>query len=564
MKKILVGKPYVGVLQALVIGNEDAISQSDWQLFLHTGTNHLMSISGLHITMLSSLIFALSYFVWRKSYRLTLRLPARKAAVLFGLITASIYALIAGFSVPTQRTFYMLCVFAIGLWCGRGIRMMQILAYALFTVVLLDPWAVMSPGFWLSFGAVAFMGFTLGSRLGQSSWLISGIRSQYVVTLALIPFLLLFFQQFSLVSPIANAFAIPMVSLLVVPLSIFGAIFSIDALLLLAHSIMAVTMDLLGVMADFDWAIWQQFSPPVWAIALSFIGLLCLFFPKGFPLRFLGIIFSIPLVFNPPKDPLSSEMRLIVLDVGQGLSVLVQTQHHALLYDTGTKVSSQNDSGARVIVPYLRSIGLDQLDGIVVSHNDIDHSGGLNSVLKEVPSSWILSSLPEPVNGASNLSCYKGQSWQWDGVNFEVLSPTLNSYNFDDIKDNNRSCVIKVTSPFGSVLLAGDIEREVENNLVSLNDGSLKSDVLIVPHHGSKTSSSNGFIDAVAPQVAIFTMGYRNRFGHPKSEVLERYKARNIQTYRSDKDGAVLVKFASDNRFHILAWRHEASHYWYD
>jgi competence protein ComEC len=327
---------------------------------------------------------------------------------------------------------------------------------------------------------------------------------------------------------------------------------------------MAWLMELLSVVANFNWVMWQQFSPPVWAILLSLLGLIWLFLPKGFPLRFLGIAFSIPLVFNSPNAPLSSEMRLVVLDVGQGLSALIQTQHHALLYDTGTKISRQNDSGDRVIVPYLRSIGLDQLDGIVVSHNDIDHSGGLNSVLEDIPSPWILSSLPVPLNGASHIRCYKGQSWQWDGVKFEVLSPTLDSYEFDNIKDNNRSCVLRVTSPFGSVLLTGDIEREVENNLVDLNDGSLKSDVLIVPHHGSKTSSTHGFIDAVAPQVAIFAVGYRNRFGHPRPEVLERYKARNIQNYRSDKDGAVLVNFVSGNRFHVLPWRHEARKYWYD
>lgn len=263
-----------------------------------------------------------------------------------------------------------------------------------------------------------------------------------------------------------------------------------------------------------------------------------------------------------PEAPAPSEMRLSVLDVGQGLAVVVQTQGHVLLYDTGTKTSPQSDSGSRVIVPYLRSIGVKHLDGLIVSHNDIDHSGGMNSVLEQVPSAWVLSSLPEPVANVSNITCFAGQSWQWDGVKFEVLSPEQKTYEME-VKDNNRSCVVRVTSPYGSVLLTGDIERDVENQLSAMPP-LLKSDVLIVPHHGSKTSSSIGFIEAVQPRLAVFTMGYRNRFGHPKAEIVGRYVARGIKTYRSDSDGAVLIDFNKPAGLQAVAWRQQAKRYWYD
>ena len=253
-----------------------------------------------------------------------------------------------------------------------------------------------------------------------------------------------------------------------------------------------------------------------------------------------------------------------MLDVGQGLSVVIQTHRHALLYDTGTKISSQTDSGARIVVPYLRSIGVGHLDGLVVSHDDIDHSGGMDSVLSSVSTDWMLTSLNRPVKNVKNIHCFVGQSWQWDGVSFEVVSPQQESYQSDSVKDNNRSCVLRVSTPKGSVLLTGDIEREVEAALVESDSTALKSDVLIVPHHGSKTSSTLSFIEAVNPKVAVFTAGYRNRFGHPKSEIVERYVARGIKTYRSDLDGAVLMDIGQSDDLRVVAWRHQARHYWYD
>lgn len=356
----------------------------------------------------------------------------------------------------------------------------------------------------------------------------------------------------------------PVISLLVVPLAIFGGVFSITPILLLAHALMAKTMELLQLLSGFDWAVWQQATPAAWSVLLAVVGLLWIFMPKGLPMRYLGFIFCLPLVTLKPDSPEFSEFRLSVLDVGQGLSVVIQTHRHVLLYDTGTKMSAQNDSGARIVVPYLRSIGVGHLDGLVVSHDDIDHSGGMESVLSSVPTDWMLSSLKRPVENVKNIHCFAGQSWQWDGVSFEVLSPWQESYQSDSVKDNNRSCVLRVSAAKGSALLAGDIEREVEAALVESASVALKSDVLIVPHHGSKTSSTLGFVEAVNPKVAVFTAGYRNRFGHPKAEIVERYVANGIKTYRSDLDGAVLVDICRAGDLGVIAWRHQARRYWYD
>lgn len=571
ISKALKERPYSGVLQALVIGDESGISQEDWQVFLRTGINHLMSISGLHITMLSGMAFALVMALWRRSEKLTLQLPARKAAVIAGVFVALSYALVAGFSVPSQRTVYMLLVFAVALWSNRPVVIGRVLAYALFVVALLDPWAVLAPGFYLSFGAVAIIAYALGGRLGQSHWLLTATRTQWVVTLGLVPLLLLMFQQVSLISPVANAFAIPVVSLLVVPLSLLGAILPIDSALLLAHSLMQILMLALQFLANLPLSTWQQHEPPIWTFVLALFGLLWMLLPKGFPLRFLGAIFFLPMFFVMPARPEIGAMQVTVLDVGQGLAVFIRTHQHTLLYDTGPQYNTQTDAGGRILVPYLRAEGVGRLDGLVVSHNDNDHSGGMRSVLSQVAVSWVVSSLPKlpaEFEHVKHLACFAGQRWQWDGVQFEMLSPEATSYADEAVKDNNRSCVLRVASASGSILLAGDIERPVEMALAEISASALKSSVLVVPHHGSRTSSSETWIDAVNPTTAIMTVGYHNRFGHPKADIVERYWRRGIRTYRSDEDGAVLLNFNEKTKVKSnwteQAWRRTHHRYWHD
>lgn len=565
IQDVLQQQPYEGVLRALAIGDDSGISRQDWRIFQRTGTIHLMSISGLHITMISGLIFALVQAAWRRSKRLPLLLPARKAAVLAGMGTALVYALIAGFAVPAQRTVYMLAVVAGALWWGRNIGFSLILAWALAITVLLDPWAVIAPGFWLSFGAVAMLAYAGGGRLQRPHWLREAIHAQWVVTLGLLPLLLVLFQQSSLVSPVANAVAIPLISLLITPLTLLGAMLPIDALLLAAHQLMHGCMWLLQPLSDLPDAIWQQALPPWWAFLLATFGVLWLLLPKGFPARWLGLVYCTPLFFATPLVPANGGMKVTVLDVGQGLSVVVQTAAHTLLYDTGPRYTADSDSGNRIVAPYLRASGMTQLDGIIVSHNDDDHSGGTLSVLQEIPARWLASSLPG--DHAITLAapqprlCYRGQFWQWDGVQFEMLSPEIGSYENTEIKDNNRSCVLKITSRFGSMLLPADIERKSELDLLEQVPDKLAADALVVPHHGSKTSSTAAFIAQVHPSIAIVTNGYRNRFKHPNAEVISRYQQAGSRIYRSDRDGAVLLDFGQAG-IAIKRWRSAAPHYW--
>jgi competence protein ComEC len=564
--KVLVGQPYVGVIQALVMGDDSAIDVSIWQVLLRTGVTHLMSISGLHITMLSGLAFAVMYAIWRRLPKCTLWLPARKAATVAGVLMGLSYALIAGFSVPTQRTFYMLMVVALALWYGKQFRMDQILTVALFVVLLIDPWSVNSAGFWLSFGAVALIGFSLNGRVGELHWLRGALKTQWAVTIGMLPILLVLFNQVSIISPLANAIAIPVVSFIVTPTALLSSFLSIDWLLVLSHQCLSWLMDVLNWLAALPIATWHQHQPKTWTFLPAIIGALILLLPKGLPLKWLGVFGFFPMMLIAPSRPAIGEMKVTVLDVGQGLSVHVQTAHHDLIYDAGATFNQQSDAGSRIVVPYLYGEGVKQLDGFIVSHDDNDHSGGVASILSMLPVKWLLSSYSVETNAQNikKIECYAGQHWQWDKVQFQVLYPTIMHYQLT-LSDNNKSCVVKVSSRFGSFLLTGDIEKFAEYYLLDHASQLLKSDVMIVPHHGSKTSSTVGFLDAVSPQLSIAGTGYLNRFGHPNSVVLDRYEQINSEFLQSDKDGAVVLTFnQNDHQINFQRWRAIAKRYWFD
>ncbi len=559
-------RPYAGVIAALAIGDQRAIPPYQWQTFTRTGVNHLMSISGLHITMVSGLMLAIAYWLWCRSARLTLWLPARKAAVLFGFAAALVYTLLAGFEVPAQRTLYMLGVMALALWFGRMSSASTVLAVALLVVMLLDPWAVLAPGFWLSFGAVAVILYVAVGRVMQPHWLAAWARVQWAVTLGLIPPLLALFQQVSIVSPVANAFAIPVVSLVVVPLTLLGMLLPFDSVLLAAHEVMAWCMALLQWMSAAPDAVWQQHAPPAWTVIVAALGAAWLLLPRGFPARWLGVIGFLPLFLVAPPRLEEGALKLAVLDVGQGLAVVAQTRHHALLYDTGPAFGPGADSGNRIIVPYLRAAGVRSLDGVIVSHDNADHSGGAVSVLQALPVAWLLSSLPDmdplPLEAEQAYRCFAGQDWEWDGVRFEMLHPSRASYDEARIKDNDRGCVLRIVTRAGRVLLPADIERKTETELLSAQRGTLQADVLVAPHHGSKTSSTPEFVSEVNPQSVIFPVGYRNRFGHPHPEVVERYRDLGSRIYRTDRDGALIVDVSPQGVVRITPYRAVYRRYW--
>lgn len=555
---------YAGVLMALAIGDQRAIPDSQWRLFNRTGVTHLMSISGLHVTMLAALCAALVNQLWRRSERLMLRLPAQRAAIAAGWLAALLYSLLAGFAVPAQRTLYMLSVLALALWSGRHFGASRTLLLALLAVLLLDPWAVLAAGFWLSFGAVGVLLYFGSPRIGAvAGWrerLLHWGLTQWAVTLGSVPLLLVLFQQFSLVSPFANALAIPLVSFVITPLALLFAVLPWPPLIALDHELLAMLMRWLEALAD--WPQWQQPAPTLPAVLLAVFGVAVLLLPRGFPARWLGAILLLPALLTPPPRPPAGGAWLDVLDVGHGLAVVLRTQTHALVYDTGPRYGGDADAGQRVVVPFLRAAGVERLDTLLVSHRDNDHAGGTESVLGAVPVSRLLSS----VAGLAGERCVAGQSWEWDGVRFRVLHPLAAAYA-TPTASNHLSCVLRIESAGGrSALLVGDIEAADEAALLAraaapAEDETaprLRSDVLVAPHHGSRTSSSLPFVAAVAPSDVVFTAGYRDRFGHPAPEVVARYAG--ARQWRSDRDGALV--FVLGDAVTASAWRAQRQRYW--
>jgi competence protein ComEC len=548
--------PYLGVLIALAVGDQRAIANDQWTVFNRTGVTHLMSISGLHVTMVAALGALLIDVLWRRSARLLLWRPAQQAAVVAGWLAALAYALLAGFEVPAQRTLYMLSVVAAALLSGRNFGVARTVLLALLAVLVLDPWAVLAIGFWLSFGAVALLLFVGSARLRESRGARASLArwgaAQWAVSVGSLPLLLLFFQQFSLVSPLANALAIPLVSLVITPLALVFAVLPWPPLLIVDHWLLAQLMRLLEALAG--WPLWQQPAPPLWATLLALVGVAWLLLPRGFPARAVGLCLLLPALCWPPPRPAPGDAWVEVLDVGQGLAVLVRTARHALLYDAGPAYGGQANAGARVVVPYLRAVGVDALDALVLTHRDRDHTGGAAAVQAALPVARLLSSLPE----LPGERCRAGQSWEWDGVRFVMLHPLAADYLDPGRKSNRMSCVLRVGNGLDAVLLTADLEAADESALLARSP--LASALLVAPHHGGKGSSTPEFIVAVGARQVIFSAGYRNPFNHPHPAVLERYAA--SRQWRTDRDGALSIALAAGT-VDVSAWRETHRRYWY-
>ncbi len=552
--------PYAGVLVALVIGDQRAIGSDLWNVFNRTGITHLMSISGSHITMIAALVMACVAWGWRRVPALALRCPTRRAAIVAGVLAALFYTVFAGFAVPAQRTLYMLIVAALALYSGRRPAASRVLCLALFLVLLVDPWAVLSPGFWLSFGAVAALFFVGAALVGndQGNWrqyFKAWGMMQWAAMLASLPVLLLVFQQFSLVSPLANAIAIPLIGFVVTPLALLAAIFPWPVLLELAHAILALLMAVLQWCAT--WPVWQAAAPPLWAAVAAGFGVFLLLLPHGVAGRWVGVVLILPVIFWPADRPPMGAAWLEVLDVGDGLAVLVRTHQHNLLYDAGPRYSAESDAGQRVIVPHLRALGVNHLDTLVLSHRDEDHTGGAASVRAALPVGQVFSSFPE--TGANQ--CATGQSWEWDGVWFKTLYPSGDDISSSG-KSNRLSCTLRVEAGGRAMLLLADTEARDEAKMLGRDPQALAAEVMLVPHHGSRTSSSPAFLAAVGARQAIISVGYRNRFGHPKTEVLDRYRARQMKLWRTDLQGAVRVRLA-DQGVDVDSWRQQRRRYWH-
>lgn len=557
--------PYAGVLTALAVGDQRAIPDAQWEVFRRTGVAHVVSISGMHISLVALVAGALGGWAWRRSAWLMLRLPARKAALASGLAAATAYALLAGFGLPTRRALIMLAVAALALVIGRETRGSRVMAVTLLSVLLVDPWAVLSAGFWLSFAAVGVIVFVLAGRRGARAGWRDALRIQLAITLATMPVLLTLFNAFSLVSPLANALAIPLVSFVVTPLALAAIVVPAAALLHVAHWSAALMMAALQWLAAWPLAVWQQAAAPALLVAVALVGIAWLLLPRGTPARHAAVLAVVPLLAWTPSRPSDGEFRATVLDVGQGLAVHVQTASHDLIYDAGPTYGPATDAGERVLLPYLAASGVAALDRLVISHGDGDHAGGAASLIAGLPVHEVLANLPDghaiAAAGPSPLHhCRAGLRWEWDAVVFEVLHPA--AVEASSGGDNDASCVLRVASAHGALLLTGDIGAAAEARLLAAGPGVLASDVVVVPHHGSRTSSSPALVSATGAVHAIHSVGNLNRFGHPHPAVWARWTAAGARNWRTDAQGAIAVHIGPDG-VAVASQRERAPRYWH-
>lgn len=562
-------RPAAGVLLALVSGDRSRVDDAAWQNYSLTGVVHLMAISGMHVTMLAAVAAWLLLRLLRLWPRLGLRWPLQRPVMLAGLGVALAYSLLAGFSVPTERTLVMVAVVVLASCAGRRLPPFLVLLLALVAVLGWSPLAVHAAGFWLSFGAVTVL-LLFGVGEGEIPAWRQALHLQFAVTFLLLPLTLWFFDRISWVSPFANLIAVPLVTFGVVPLGLLGFLCWLTGLGAGAGFFWSAATGLVEIMD----ALMEQFAAwPLASVPFSLSGLgallwltlavICLLQPASLRLRLLAPAFLLPLWW-PPAALSGAQMRVTVIDVGQGLSVLVETAGHRLLYDTGPAMGSRADAGQRHVLPVLYRRGIHHLDTLVLSHGDLDHTGGAASVLAGVAVRRGLGAAPAaPLPpGLSWQGCEAGQHWAWDGWDFAILYPDASEYR-DARGDNNRSCVLRISRGNSSILLPGDLERPGERALLSrLAPSALASRVLVLGHHGSRSSTSAAFLAAVRPSLAIASAGYRNAFRHPSQVVLGRLDAAAIPWHNTAASGALTLYFDGAGGIDLEEYRRVSGHYW--
>lgn len=563
MSDVLRSSPMSGLVVALAIGDESGISNKQWDVLRRTGTAHLVAVSGSHIGLVAGLVFIMAGGGYARIGGMRWSPPAVAAGA--ALTAAWLYAGLSGFAIPAQRAAIMVTVAMGAVILQRNLVTSHVMALAVLAVLIHDPLAVMSPGFWLSFGAVALIVMAMAKHSSAGHGWRALVSINWVTALGLAPLLLLFFGQVSLVSPLANLLAVPVLGTLLIPVCLLGALLLpgipiIGAWLLqTAASLLSLVWPVLEGMSDWSWAQWAHPQPPLWHIVLALLGGLLLLAPRGVPARWLGLVLALPAVLFTPSRLAPGQFRLTLLDVGQGLAAVVETRHRTLVFDTGARLGPGFDMGRAVIAPYLRFRGISRLDALIISHGDNDHAGGARSLLAEFPAGVLRTSAPAALAGYSPEYCMSGQRWQWDGVDFTTLGPDIDLQG----KDNDRSCVLRVAAAGGSVLLTGDIERTGEQALILHWGDGLRSDALIVPHHGSKTSSTAEFLQAVQPRAALIPAGYLNRFGFPSATVVERYRRIGADIWSTAHSGAITLETAKGQpSLQIDGWRQGHFRYW--
>ena len=545
---------------AFANGDDSGISEAQWEVLRRTGTAHLIAISGMNIGFVAGLAFLVTSFGWRLWPRLCLRVPAPKVGAVAALLAATVYAALAGFSVPTQRALIMVIVLSLAALWSRRVPLTHVFAIALLAVLVWDPFAPLSVGFWLSFLAVGFILFALHARRTREPKLLRFLRLQAVLFVGLAPVLLYWFQQTSMTAPLANIVAIPVIEIFVIPTTLVGAALALP-LPGIAEQCFAFAADALGLVWPLLVALAESPSftapqPPAWALLSGIIGAVWLCLPRGWPSRSLGAVGLLPLLLWRPPTPAPGELWLSLIDVDQGLAAVLRTQNHVVLFDAGARHSARFDLGRVAVLPYLRAAGMTPIDTFVLSHADNDHIGGAPAVRSDLAPGRVLAS-PQAAKPGEE-PCRAGMAWRWDGVQFSVLHPANDFVG----RENDTGCVLHARSANGSVLVPADIEARAEAALVARYGAGLASTVLIAPHHGSKSSSSEVFVGQVAPQWVLFPVGYRNRYGHPHPRVVERYRARGARMLDTATAGAIELRLTAQG-VHVRTARDDNRRYWH-
>lgn len=524
-------------IQALALGDTRGLTPQDWDTLRALGLTHLIAISGLHVTMVSFAMGWLTTRGWRFFAPLSRRCPSHVAGAVVGVLAALLYAAVAGFALPTVRTVLMVAVLAGATCSRRPAPTGQLLALAVWAVLAFDPLSVLAPGFWLSFGGVLWLMWCLQERMGRLNGFLA---AQAVATLALTPLTVAMFGQASRAGPLVNLLAIPWWGSVVVPLVLVGT--ALEALVdgagrwpwQLAASCFDASWQLFARVAAQPWALWWVPTSAAWALPLALLGVFWVLLPRAAGARVPAALLCLPLVWPIPARLKPGEVELQVIDVGQGLAVWVRTRSHALLYDAGPASVGGFDAGERVVVPALQAVGLARVNRVLLSHADRDHAGGLGAVRRAFPEASVQAP-PGALQGEA--ACHTGQHWRWDEVRFQLLHPAPDSA-YDG---NASSCVLRIETPHGTVLLAGDIGHREEAALLRDSAGALRAEVVVVPHHGSAGSSSPAWVEAVSPRLALVSAGHGNRFRHPRPEVVARWQAAGAEVLNTADSGALRV-----------------------
>lgn len=556
-------------LRALILGERQGMHAADWSVLRNTGTNHLMAIAGLHIAMLTGVMYVMAAWCWRRFATGCLYLPAQRVAACVALGAAFAYGALSGFALPTERACLM-CTFAmISIYQRQSSTRWQSWALALSAILLLNPLSVLSDSFWLSFGTIALIIYGVSARLHPTGWWWHWGRAQWVIAVGIVPIGIYFFQEISLLNLFANCIAIPWLEFAILPwclLSVLCLPISpavSHGLLICADWSLQYLWWFLSGLAHWPYMSFHLAITQWWVLFAAVVGVILFLLPRGIGGRYLGVCWLLPLGFAPSAQPSQNALWLYILDVGQGLSIVVQTHRHVLIYDTGARYGDNYDVGERILLPFLYHQGINHLDALVLSHGDNDHSGGAPSLVQQLPPEIFYSSVPRRFSALSPghlYYCLAGQHWTWDGVHFSFLYPDVTHLRLG----NNSSCVLRIEVGQQVILLTGDIEHKAQQVLLAQPPALLATTLLVAPHHGSKSAAHQAFIDATHPHDVIYATGYRNRYHFPHKVVVARYAQRGAQQYNTTVTGMLLFQFNPDGTVpRPMCYRQIHAHYWW-